>query len=360
MSTSPLFPDPPKETPQLRLWSPAAGDHGSPGPTADMTLEEFFGALVRPVRLGGSASRTIDEYVQSLRYWRTLTDNRPLGQIDDLEGAAFLAGLRALPGRDSPTMGENTVRKHCTHVQMVLDMAGPKTRQRRQAAGLLPQGPPVLVKPAQVDADVDDNFSLAEVGWWLECMRHARRPKPRDSGVEPATWWRSLGLLDYNTGLRIGTVLLLRREWLEEDELGHWFKIPPWAMKRRRRGFRCYLNAHALAALRAMGSVAPDPGPESIFVWPHTINWLEDVLGQYLAKSRIAENRRFKFHALRKAFATELAKINGLIVPMAMAHSLGRNVTLGSYVHRKAMTEAMDRLPQPVWASEPDRQGRLF
>lgn len=349
MSSSdlPLFPAPQAPQPQLRLFEPAARTAAL---SPQMTLSEFLEAFVVPVCLTRARPRNLKQYRESIAYWRRLTGDPPLAQIDDFTAARFLAGLYELPAIvKGNTLADNTVRKHCVHVQYCLDRAGLKTRQNPRGQSLVAEA--VLIdKPRVVVSDVDDDFSLDEIGAWLEAC-HAMSA-PRSCGVPARAWWESLGLVAYNTGLRVGTLLLLEYGWIEED----WIKIPGPALKQKRAG-RFYLNRASREAIQEIRTERI-----KIFPFPHSESWLHEQRRRLLAKSRIAPNRRFGFHAFRKAFGNELSKINGLVVAMALGHSERGtgDVTRDHYIHRQRMAEAMDRLPQPLWRRRPEPQLRLF
>src|SRR5262245_28497810 len=137
-------------------------------------------------------------------------------------------------------------------------------------------------------------------------------------------------------------MLRLRWEWLEEDELGWWLKVPPRGAPKVPRGIWLSMNRHALRALELVRDRAAPEACGIIYPWPHTTGCLQDWMQRILEASRIPPNRRFKFHGLRKAFANELGKINGLIVPMALGHAKS-DVTLDSYVHRQMLVDAVSK-----------------
>ncbi|MHB9049825.1 MAG: tyrosine-type recombinase/integrase, partial [Pirellulales bacterium] len=118
----------------------------SPG----MTLSEFFRGYflpcyAKPKRID---DKTVLEYRTAVDRWARLTGDPPLAEIHAAVCARFVDLDLSCRGRQGETLSPNTVRKHCTHLQMVLDVAGPQTRERPEAAteeglfGLTPRGIP--------------------------------------------------------------------------------------------------------------------------------------------------------------------------------------------------------------------------
>lgn len=324
--------------PQLRLFSPSAPD----GLSAEHTLKEFYFAFVRPncLQAKGAATRNLAEYDTSLKYWAELTGDPPLSQIDDTVTGAFLLELQQQSGKKKPAkMRKTTIRKHCRHLQYCLDRAGPRSRDSRQGQNLI-GSVPFLERPRAARNHVIKNFTLPEISAILKNCDGLLWPVL--DWVAAPVWWRSLITLAYNTGLRIGTLLELRFDWLRVDELGSWVDVPDWAYKTEEaRSF--YLNRWALAAIEAMGT--PYQGP--IFSWPYDQTWLHKVRRKLFAQAGLSSMRSDGngFHGLRKAFVTELTKINAAAAKMAAGHA--RDITIDYYTAQIVMVEAMNQLPQP-------------
>lgn len=336
------------------------------------TLEGFFEGYVLPICLPYAAPRNIKQYRESLGYWKRFSGDPTLAQLSQAteqvqpDGrrtrqyinarvaiSRFVQQLRALPGRDG-TLAENTVRKHCVALQYILDRAAPAdARHNPDGAGMLPEAI-TIPKPGVVVNQVEDVFTLPEIGHWLDACKAAKSPK-RLAGVSPPDFWRSLVVFAYNVGLRIDTIVSVRFDWFSKDEMGHWVQIPPRAIKKK-RGRAYYVNAWAWDAIEAIRT-----NRELVFEWRHEMGWLHETRRRLLAASGIAESRRFGFHGLRKACLSQAARINPMAASMIAGHSEGRNVTRDHYMHRSIMAECLDQLPQPVWGqNRSDRQTLLF
>jgi len=307
-----------------------------------MTWPAFFEHYVRPLHLLERSPRTIKEYRTTLAYWVAFTGNPSLAATDARTIARFREGLKTLDVDGEP-LADNTRRKHCVNMQFILDRAGPMLRREVETARLLPSVP-YVTRPATVVNEVADNFSLVEIGQFLDACAAAQAP--RGLAVSPAMFWRCLGLFDYNVGARPQTLLLLRFSWLSQDEHGWWLSVPPSAMKKK-RGVVLYINTVAMRLVERMRAC----GSDLIFPWPHEEGWLHAERRRILTASQIPEPRRFGFKAFRKACATQLAEINPMAAQLQLGHR-GRNVTRDFYVNRKIVARACEQLPQPKWCED--------
>lgn len=336
----------------LRIFREEGQSRETGEPHGQMTLREFFEAYAQPICLAKADPRTLKEYATTIGFWERSTANPPLLRINDFAIAKFRGWLEARKYRGR-ALDDYTVRKHLVNLQFILDRAGPRRHRDIPAARLLPEVPAVP-KPKVWPEEVVDVFTLAEIAAFMDACRAATTPTKL--AISPCFFWRSLWLFDYNTGLRPETLLLLRWEWLVEDEYGWWLKIPAIAMKVP-RAFTCYVNPRAMAVLERL-RVHKEP---LIFPWNMKESWLHNRRRAILAASSIPPERHFGFKGLRKALATELGKINPLAAQLQLAHSTGRSVTADHYTHKKVIAEAMQRLPQPPWHGDLDgRQGLLF
>lgn len=340
------------DSPQLRLFQPDDAPSGSPPPLSPgLTVRQFFDGYVAPVCVAGKAARTLDQYLESIALWEQLTPNPPLLRIDELTGAQYQRGLAARRGTDGP-LASNTVRKHVTAIQFILDRAGPKTRKLRDAKGLLREVPYLPRPPLEV-REVIDNFTLPEIAAIVSACLPGKVIRSKKLPVAPHAYWRAVFLFDYNAGPRIGSLTRLRFDRFYQDDLGWWVRAPT----KKHRTQDVYLNAHAMAAIDSIRTAR-----ELVFPWPYSHAHWHRARNRIFAAAGIPDARWFGTHGFRKAFATELAKIDGLAVSMALGHSAGprHKVAIDHYVNRCAMVAAINQLPQPACQPPPDPQLRLF
>lgn len=342
-------PPPPANRPQLRLHRPddshstghpppAATPLAATPPTAAWSLSRFWAEYLRPLKAINAESRNLAEYEQTLDLWVTLTGDPPLARIDEPLVAEWVAHLARRPGRKGERLSSATLHKHVRTLRSLLAAAGPR-RPGRIGARVLTEVPYVPAPKLSYHSTEHDCLTLGEIAALLAKCDRAPRPSLR-----PGDWWRSLLLTAYYTGLRCGTLLELRWEWLITDELGDWLRIPAEAMKGKRRGhwaavppvLRSQLDA--LRKLTGRGAM--------LFPWPHGESYFHQTRRVLWSLAELpAERSGYNaLHGIRKRAATELAKIDGLITPLFLGHA-AQGVTLTHYVQRAALAAAVAKLP---------------
>ena len=145
----------------------------------------------------------------------------------------------------------------------------------------------------------------------------------------------------YNTAERRGALMAVEFAHVDGREM----RFPRGIRKGRRRTHRVWLNDAALAAIESIRTdrrlIFPFPN------WPRSARWFQDVWKKkLLASAGIPEHRRFGLHGLRKAAASELAKINPLAAQLALGHGDFRT-TQNHYINPGIQADALARLPQP-------------
>jgi integrase len=306
----------------------------------EITTSQFFTAYVKPICLDpkNTQPKTFKAYQNALKHWRQLSGDPPVNQIDDRTCAKFTKSLSQRLNGDGEKISPNTVRKICIHLQFVFDRLGPRNRQNRFGTNLLADSP-YLQKPRRRIKPPTDNFSIKEISAWLEAAKCAQAPRIR--GITPAEWWTALILFIYNTGLRIGTALKLRWSML----VGNFLTIDG-SIYKGGDGRQFTLSDRALEAIRPLRELQSDY--PKIFPWPYSESYLEKVRQKILKGSSIDETRQFGFHALRKALASELARVNPIIAQIAMGHTSIRT-TAEHYINSESFVESLNKIPQPKY-----------
>lgn len=346
----------PNEQDAIRIFRgdlpPVAGAGGRGALSPRMTLSAFFESYVVPVHLvtHDAAPRYTEELRGSVALWVRFARDPPLSEIDAWHARDFVAGLKSLPGRKSPTASNNTVRKHVGHVQSILDLCGQPDRRSREAVGLL-DVVPFIPRPRREEKPAEDCYALAELVALCENAERARLPDKLPCSA--ATYHRRIYTLIFNTGMRIGGVMGASWRHYHGDHL--W--LQPRVAAKGIRGQRVELNAQAREVIEAMRGA----GAERIFPWPR--KWPDSrssLYGQHdLVRQCLPVDRRdfLAYHALRKLHNNELAAINGLACMKSLGHSTGRT-TVENYTSRSVVAAAVAQLrPVPAAAG---RQMRLF
>ena len=297
------------------------------GITLDLRLSEFYAHYVLPVfREGKSAdAKTLKQDRESLAYWIEFTGDPPMRLIDEVLCAAFVKRLKKQPGlKAGSTMAGETVRKHCTHIQTILDRAGPRNRRNRSGQSLfrdsdgMPCDAPYLERAKKRLKPANKDFKLMEIGAWLDACDYAIET---DSlmGKTPRDFWRALVIFCWNTGLRIDTVMELTWAMVDAQE-PDWIEIPGAIYKGGRQDFSTYLNAHARSAIESIHAL----GQERLFPWfnwPASQGWLQACRRKILAKTVLPPHRRFGFHGLRRALITYVSPKSSIVAKMIAGHS---------------------------------------
>jgi len=324
----------------------------------------FFADVYEPEFLAGAAPATIKDYRATIRYWRRLTRNPPLGDLRSSDLAEFKRALLQPaeihrqqqdpqlllfnpwdgdqqgtlfgPGRSMKPLARATINKHLRNLHAILNKTGPRTPGNRDALGLLETVPwtrPVKEpkrrpRPAP-EAAVAAIYRAADAADF-----------PRIDYLAPADWWRALIVAAYTTGSRRGALLALRQadvDWearrirleADEDKCDE-ERIKPISL----------LTLQHLVRIRN--------ATEWLFPWPHSpVTWyrqwhrLQDAAG-------LKRPEHIKFHQLKAACGTALARSGAS--PWAIQQRLDHSTLRTSRYYINASREELDaieRMPVP-------------
>ena len=303
----------------------------------EMKLTQFYRSFIVPICLEprSAAQGTYKEYSTALKHWKMYTGDPPVNQIDARTCATFMKMLSQRLNKNGEQISPNTCIKIAISIQYMFDRLGPRSRQNRTGAGLLPDVP-YLEKPHK-RPKTPDPFTLDEISAWLEAAKGAKVPQIR--GLSPAKWWRAIILFTFNSGFRIGTVIKLQWKMLD----GNMLNIPSEAYK---GGYekKFVLSTPALEAIEPLRKL--EFRFPAIFPWPFEKHYLQVVRSRMMKVSKIPEGRRFGFHALRKAHASFLSQVNPFIAQASLGHT-SLKTTIDSYIRPGSMVAALNDLPQP-------------
>lgn len=375
MSTIPHPDQPPRVQPVLRsaayfdAFSEGEADAEPAEPasprdewTADHTLSQLYYGYFEPTCLADKDPQTRRAYRESIEHWADIQtkadDGTPqpepkLKEVKPLLLARFVAGLAQLPGKRIGTkMAKATIAKHVRHLQPVLDCAGPESKDNRAGIGALSKTPyfqrvKIPKQPPRPE------FSLVELGWLLDACSAARRP--RVHGLLPRVWWQALIIVIYNTGLRIGSALELRYEWIRLDGAnGGWAAIAPDAIKRE-HGRDVPLNSYVLEALSLIRT-----SRELVFPWDCGRRHLDEVFQAIKRAAGLVPDDGRMFHAIRRLTSSQLAKQGPGVAQFVLGHQ-GLSTTQAHYINGQTAVHFTEQLTQPARNTRiVDRQQRLF
>lgn len=394
--SSPQPPPPPRSQAILRLFDPddsSAGDDGA-RLTPAMTLGQFFAAYYRPVALEacGASAATIALAQDTIAWWRELTGDPPLCEIDAVKTAEFVAALRGATfvrgkvGRPR-LLAPSTVVKHLRQLKSILRRIGPSLSPDKPGANLLPQAPCVPGKlrapsPTRPKCcfSVDEARRLlaatSDVGDWRFKGRRRRAGVTPDFlasyRANPVEWWRAFLCTLFYLGVRSGTALDLRWDSIVDGatvdggRAGQmWVQIPGSDVRKTGKAVARLLHPRAAAELQKLRSRSP--AATHVFRWPHSYEHLT-VLHERLQQAANVppiKNKHRSLQAWRRTHATEISRLGADVrlkaAQWALDHSDART-TSAHYVDfegaiRAELILALPDIAEPIRG---DAQLRLF
>lgn len=249
-----------------------------------MLLQEFFEGIYRPIRLRGRSPRTVTLYERSIAAFSAWLD-RPadLVDFDDVVVSRYLASL---DGR----LAAPTIAKERSQLVAMWNCAA-----KRRFVDRFPDVP---------SSPVPRRIPIAWTEEQLQRLIEAcRRERGDYCGVPAGRWWVALHLVLWDTGERIGAASSVQWEDLRKD----WLIVRAEYRKGRRADAEYRLGGDTLEALDAIR----EPPRESIFPWPYSSSYLWHVYGLILSAAWLPNDRKHKFHCMRKSVASHLKAAGG-------------------------------------------------
>ncbi len=303
-------------------------------------------------------------YVQLLdiaaRLFAEAAGNPRLGSINQASTEAFRDLVAKRTWRDRP-VGRRTQYRLIRDLQILLDLAAPKTRDRPRAVrdeglfgtnGLgMPREAPWIERPKLGKPQAKKGWTVDETARILEACKVARQP----CGDRSPAWWRALFVWGWNVGTRIGATLKLNWEMLEADEDGGWLVKIPGDIQKTDEPTIAYVNH---AAYEAAISIR-ETDEVRLFPWPFTLQVWHVHRKHIMKASGIPESRYHGngYHGFRRSLATRISKMAGT---EAAQHQLGHSdaaTTARHYEHIEVVKAPLERMAQPT---DPLEQKRLF
>lgn len=242
-----------------------------------MLLQEFFDSIYVPLKLRGRSQETVRLYRLSIRsFERTLGRKAQMTDLTDLEMARHLGRVSAA-GRAAAT-----VNKDRAQILAIWRFACQR--------GYLQIWPNV---PAEIEP------KRTPQAWLPEELEKIQRAISREKGyigkARACDYWNALFLVILDTAERIGAVMKI--EWCQLQQ--NWLTIPAEHRKGKRRDRQYQLSPETLEAL----ALLPKSHKE-VFHWPHNKFFLWSRWGYILKKAGLSNDRKSKFHRLRRTVAS--------------------------------------------------------
>lgn len=259
-----------------------------------MTLIEFVTQFYLPTL--HASPRSKEQILSAIRQLNIQRQSETL--TEDLSERMLLDMLQSLRDRNkSPA----TIKRRRGHLMSVWRYAYRKGRTQHN--------------PWQADIPIPRGYKRKPMAWSVEQMNlmleQARHVQFRMERPFCGKCWRALLQLLYYTGLRIAAVLQLKRS----DLRGHILIVPAEIQKDSEdQIFRLPgdLVNQLLALPRPQQVINGRLLSELLIPWPWRLDGCQKILNRYILKpAGLPNDRRLKFHAIRRTVATIVAAKKG-------------------------------------------------
>lgn len=251
------------------------------------SLSEAFD-LYREKRLAMSPDSTIKQFEINLARFADYLGHEPTtGDLNDDAIQRVMAGMVRKDGLEPRTA--NKFRDNMLALWRFLCRRGELTRWPEVAGLIEPERDPVAWSREQLKL-------LFEV---------CERQTGDFDGVPANLWWHAIHSVAWDTAERIGGLLSLA--WPDVDLHGRWVTIRAEGRKGKTadKTSRLHSNtARLLASIRL-------PRRNLVFVWPYNYAYLWTRYGKLLDEAGLPNDRRHKFHCLRKSSASYFEAAGG-------------------------------------------------
>lgn len=273
-----------------------------------LCLGEFFELAILPaMEARDRRPSSVLPYRDLLRWWRQLTSDPPISQIDQRTVIQFRDKLRDARWRRSKlaawrTLSGHTQTKLLRCLRTLLNRCGHGSASH-QGEGILRRVPYV---------PLDTPKTAPKRTWSLDQARAIAKAcgqswEPRLRGWRPSSWSRLWLALAAYTGLRRGTLMALRRRHLVRDEAGGWWlEIEGETVTKTRRDTRVALHSRVMLELNKV----PEHGPESLLLpWPQHSRRLDAWHQDLQRAAGLAEEQQHSIHGWRRWHASQLFEL---------------------------------------------------
>lgn len=328
----------------LRVWEPSddeeSGDPMRTVVSAKMTLTEYF-ERVHAARLDDRQPGTVVLYRDAMRWWKSLTGDPPIEGIDQATIAAFQGSLRDARyrrGRCGPwrPLSAASRAKIERSIRAVLRHLGPDEDD-------LIRKPPKL-RPTRAESSPAGSWTIEEARAMVAASASVRKPAVAE--CSPANWWRGFFALAGYTGLRVGSLLSLRRRHLVQREDGWWLDVDAESMSKVKRRKQCALHRLAVEAIAGL----PAGGPDTLLLpWPRDLRCMLDVHYEIQTAAGIPEERQHELHGWRRWHGNAMADL-GFAERLELAReSLGHSSSSVTERHYVSSLLRLARMLPDLW-----------
>lgn len=292
-------------------------------PDASLTLRQAFEKHYDKSDL---APASLKMHHFALKAWERLTDNPPVGEIDNAVVAAFRQAAV-----ESGYVAR-TVNSFWGRLRAILRRLGPPVTGNPWGLEIIPRVP--AMKPVRQTVARPKMVPLDDISRVYVAARNVESPR---TGVPPADWWRCLLVMALTTGLRRCDLFALR--WNQLD-LQH----GTMDFRARKTGKADLWPLHPVAVAHLERIRRPDDGRVFRGCYNGGTSGLYGPLHWLLEQADVP---RFGLHDLRRTGASLIEQVAPGLGPEFLQHA-PRGVSDVSYLNRfDSLKAALDKMPLP-------------
>ncbi|TWU39161.1 site-specific tyrosine recombinase XerD [Novipirellula aureliae] len=252
-----------------------------------MPLLDFLNEHYRPTRLVGKSINTVRLYRHSINaFSRWLGRAAVLGDLNNKTVSDFLYW-----SLENTELAAATVEKDRSQLCVLWTFAAKR--------GWLKEFPEINAIPCP--KRVPDAWSDDEM---VQLMEACESAPGRIGKVDANKYWPALVSFIYDTGERISATLALERQYLEADG---WVTIRGEHRKGKTRDKRFRLRPITLERIDSIKVF----GQKNVFFWPYNYDYIFTRFGKILETAGLPNNRRNKFHKIRRTTASNFEAAGG-------------------------------------------------
>lgn len=310
-----------------------------------ITLREFFWNHYVPHRMETVSTRNMETYQVAIRRWETLTENPPIQEITSSVLCDFKSQLttrtfsRRKDGMAGRRLSQNTVAKLLSHVQWILDQAGPRgPRHLRSAASLLSTVP--YTRPPRTRRSYKQMVPSESILALYGVCGRARLPVVE--GVSPPNLWRALISTICSTALRVGQLNSTPTSALLWDQ--QMLVLPAQVCLKSKVEEPHPLHLSAIRDLIAIRGKRMRLFPLWAIAGDSSVSHSKTTIYAELHRlQKLAGLPRFGFHGIRRTIVTELSSVSPAAAQLAAGHASYQ--TTQRYQDLQILASALDHLP---------------
>jgi integrase len=249
------------------------------------TLADFFRDAYQPLRLRGRSQQTARLYGNTIRQFARWLERSPT--LDDLDDLVVSRYLSHRAETRSPLTAEKERTQLLALARLSSDLGIRKTRP--------------CVPPAPTPRRVPRAWTIEQ----LKSLVAATQTEPGTIGDVPArVFWTGLAMTLWESAERVGAILATPAEDYVRPRL-----LVTAEHRKGRRSDRLYSLSPACCDM--LDTLSRANAGKSLFHWPLAYVYLWARFSLIIERAGLPNDRRNKFHAIRRAAATHYARLGG-------------------------------------------------